>query len=51
MGQGQEANAEACLDRFSEQGGWVFLQNVHLMQTEPDPQPTPTPTPTPTPNP
>ena len=35
MGQGQEANAEACLDRFTEQGGWVFLQNVRLTQSEP----------------
>ena len=33
MGQGQEAHAEACLDRFTEQGGWIFLQNVHLMQS------------------
>jgi len=33
MGQGQEANAEAVLDRFSAEGGWVFLQNVHLMQS------------------
>jgi dynein heavy chain len=33
MGQGQEAHAEACLDRCTEQGGWVFLQNVHLMQS------------------
>ena len=32
MGQGQEAHAEAALARFAEAGGWVFLQNVHLMQ-------------------
>jgi dynein heavy chain, axonemal len=31
MGQGQEENAEATMKRFSNQGGWVFLQNVHLM--------------------
>jgi len=33
MGQGQEANAENCIDRFSKEGGWVFLQNIHLMST------------------
>ena len=32
MGQGQERNGENVLDRFTEEGGWVFLQNVHLMQ-------------------
>ncbi|KAJ1633364.1 dynein heavy chain [Pavlovales sp. CCMP2436] len=32
MGQGQEAHAEHALLRFAEEGGWVFLQNVHLMQ-------------------
>ena len=31
MGQGQEERAELTLKTFSEQGGWVFLQNVHLM--------------------
>ncbi|KAK3254424.1 hypothetical protein CYMTET_36360, partial [Cymbomonas tetramitiformis] len=31
MGQGQEKGAEACLDRFTERGGWIFLDNVHLM--------------------
>ena len=33
MGQGQEANAEACLERYAQEGGWVFLQNVHLMES------------------
>ena len=33
MGQGQEAPAEAALAKFAEEGGWVFFQNVHLMQT------------------
>eukprot|EP00741_Cyanophora_paradoxa_P004754 tig00000828_g4612.t1 len=32
MGQGQEAVAEAALDELARQGGWVFLQNIHLMQ-------------------
>ncbi|KAI8464229.1 MAG: flagellar alpha dynein [Monoraphidium minutum] len=32
MGQGQEAPAEAVLDRYIKEGGWVFLDNVHLMQ-------------------
>ena len=32
MGQGQEKNAENVLDRFTREGGWAFLQNVHLMQ-------------------
>jgi len=32
MGQGQEKNGENCLDRFTRDGGWAFLQNVHLMQ-------------------
>jgi len=32
MGQGQEALAEGVLERFSESGAWIFLQNVHLMQ-------------------
>ena len=31
MGQGQEERAELILKTFSQQGGWVFLQNVHLM--------------------
>lgn len=33
MGQGQEARADATLKKMSEVGGWLFLQNVHLMQT------------------
>ena len=32
MGQGQEAPAEETLDRYTKEGGWVFLDNVHLMQ-------------------
>merc|ERR1711988_2070 len=31
MGQGQEAVAESVIDDFSKTGGWVFLDNVHLM--------------------
>lgn len=31
MGQGQEPVAEAALDRCMKEGGWVFLQNIHLM--------------------
>ena len=31
MGQGQEERAELTMKTFSENGGWVFLQNVHLM--------------------
>jgi len=33
MGQGQEKNAENALLKYAEEGGWVFLQNVHLMET------------------
>jgi dynein heavy chain len=33
MGQGQEARADSIIDKMSQTGGWVFLQNVHLMQT------------------
>eukprot|EP00002_Diphylleia_rotans_P022035 TRINITY_DN430_c0_g2_i1.p1 TRINITY_DN430_c0_g2~~TRINITY_DN430_c0_g2_i1.p1 ORF type:complete len:4080 (+),score=854.57 TRINITY_DN430_c0_g2_i1:199-12438(+) len=32
MGQGQEKRAEQCLDNFIQNGGWIFLDNVHLMQ-------------------
>eukprot|EP00878_Enallax_costatus_P012531 GHUV01013087.1.p1 GENE.GHUV01013087.1~~GHUV01013087.1.p1 ORF type:complete len:2750 (+),score=1040.15 GHUV01013087.1:633-8882(+) len=32
MGQGQEGPAEAVLDKYMKEGGWVFLDNVHLMQ-------------------
>eukprot|EP00961_Rhodomonas_salina_P253644 3427861-Rhodomonas_salina.1 len=31
MGQGQEVVAEQALDRCMKEGGWVFLQNIHLM--------------------
>lgn len=30
--QGQEGPAEAILDKYTKEGGWVFLDNVHLMQ-------------------
>lgn len=33
MGQGQERPAEATLERMAKAGGWVLLQNVHLMQS------------------
>ena len=33
MGQGQESLAEQSLDNFAKNGGWVFLQNIHLMAT------------------
>ena len=33
MGQGQEALAEAVIERFAKCGGWVMLQNCHLMQS------------------
>ena len=32
MGQGQEGPAEATLEKYMKSGGWVFLDNVHLMQ-------------------
>lgn len=32
MVQGQEGPAEAILDKYTKEGGWVFLDNVHLMQ-------------------
>jgi len=32
MGQGQESPAESVLDKYTKEGGWVFLDNVHLMQ-------------------
>jgi dynein heavy chain len=31
MGQGQEKIAEKVIDDFSQTGGWVYLDNVHLM--------------------
>jgi len=33
MGQGQEAPAEAIVTRFAKEGGWVMLQNCHLMSS------------------
>jgi len=32
MGQGQEKPAEALVHKFAKEGGWVMLQNLHLMQ-------------------
>ena len=33
MGQGQETLAETSIQKFALDGGWIMLQNVHLMQT------------------
>lgn len=33
MGQGQEPVAESVVTRFAKEGGWVMLQNCHLMST------------------
>jgi len=33
MGQGQEKPAEAVVETFAKNGGWVMLQNCHLMQS------------------
>jgi len=33
MGQGQEAPAEAVVKQFAQEGGWVMLQNCHLMSS------------------
>ncbi|DBA02158.1 TPA: hypothetical protein N0F65_004793 [Lagenidium giganteum] len=33
MGQGQEAAADAVLMKYSREGNWVILQNIHLMQS------------------
>jgi len=33
MGQGQEKPAEAVIEAFAKNGGWVMLQNCHLMQS------------------
>lgn len=33
MGQGQEAPAEAIIRKFAKEGGWVMLQNCHLMSS------------------
>ena len=32
MGQGQEERALAAVQEAAQLGGWVVLQNVHLMQ-------------------
>lgn len=32
MGQGQEERALAAVQEAAQSGGWVVLQNVHLMQ-------------------
>ena len=31
MGQGQEKTAEQAIKKMNSAGGWVFLQNIHLM--------------------
>lgn len=33
LGQGQETVAEMAMDTAAEEGHWVILQNVHLVQT------------------
>ena len=33
MGQGQEGPAEAILKKYAKEGGWVMLQNCHLMSS------------------
>ncbi|RLN81155.1 hypothetical protein BBO99_00003937 [Phytophthora kernoviae] len=33
MGQGQEETADNVLMKFSREGNWVILQNIHLMQS------------------
>ena len=33
MGQGQEPVAESVVTRFAKEGGWVMLQNCHLMSS------------------
>jgi dynein heavy chain, axonemal len=33
MGQGQEDRANESINRLCATGGWIFLQNVHLMQS------------------
>jgi dynein heavy chain len=33
MGQGQERPAEAQIESMSKKGGWIMLQNLHLMQS------------------
>ena len=33
LGQGQEKPAEAMLEKMAISGGWIMLQNLHLMQS------------------
>jgi len=33
MGQGQEEIAKKALQKAAQEGGWIMVQNVHLMQT------------------
>jgi dynein heavy chain, axonemal len=33
MGQGQEKPAEKVVETYAKSGGWVMLQNCHLMQS------------------
>ena len=33
MGQGQEEKAIVLLNQCAKNGNWIFLQNVHLMQS------------------
>jgi dynein heavy chain len=33
MGQGQEPVAESVVTRYAKEGGWVMLQNLHLMSS------------------
>ena len=33
MGQGQEKPAEAIVEQYAKSGGWVMLQNLHLMSS------------------
>ena len=32
MGEGQEPIASAALEKLTTNGGWIFLQNLHLME-------------------
>ena len=32
MGQGQEKIALNALNKMAKEGGWIMLQNIHLMQ-------------------